>query len=409
MRDPGVQFEGPRRIYRHERQAGYRLFELCFGHTLDPDAKTEDDPPSQDSGWIVMVPISGPHKDEPVSQIGIDYHPLQFSGCRLRIGSIGGVSTHPDFRGLGLAGRILDNCAQELKAGGARLMLISGMRGLYTRTGNVPAMRFHSFQIQSGHSSNTALFPKVTLRPLTTSDRFACARIYQSEPVGYLRHLEAYPEFDASGHALLVELDASPAAYLLLHVPWEHREGPDQLVREVYEYAGSRLALAAGIHALLDDTQPLPGIPALRELRLFVPWQDADLIYLLHPLVNQQSLDTLPGHTLRILDFPGLQSDLEPYISARLPSHLRQSLRFEQSGPLLVDPDLGSRSPDICAITWESHRLQLSTAQMTRLVFGDWESGSNSALSSLPQDSPLHQIVTALFPLPSFIPGLNFR
>ena len=414
MKEPGTQFEGPRRIRRHERSDGTKLFELCFGHPLASDQVEdvdieEEHSASQDEGWIVMLPVEGPYQGKPVSQIGIDHHQVQFSGCRLQVGSIGGVSTHPDFRGLGLAGRVLTHCTQLLKEEGARLMLISGMRGLYTRTGNVPAMRFHFFQLLAGSSPHSTHLPEVILRPYTPADLSVCARIYQSEAVGYLRSLEDYPASFSSGTAWIVEMDALPAAYLLLHVPWEHRDGPERRVREVFEYAGSRLALAAGFARLLDEESALPDFPPLSELRLSVPWQDTDLVSLLQPTKTAASLETLGGHTMRLINFHALQADLEPYITARLPLRLRSGLRFEQSGPLLVDPDLGPHSADRCAISWENHRLELGTADMTRLVFGDWDTSEFPPLSSLPIGSPLLKIIEALFPLPSFQPGLNFR
>ena len=409
MRKSDLQFEGPRRIRKQERMDGYNLFELCFGHKITSNAEAEEDVSDQDKGWIVMLPAEGPFQGKPVSQIGIDQHQVQFSGCRLQIGSIGGVSTHPDFRGLGLAGRILEYCAGKLKTGGARLMLISGMRGLYTRTGNVPAMRFQYFQLQAGSSFQPSRLPEVTLRPFTQSDQAVCARIYQSEAVGYQRKLEDYPDSFSPGTAWIVEMDAVPTAYLLLHVPWEYRGDSQCPVREIYEFAGSRLALLAGFSHLLKGEAALPGLPSFNELRLAVPWQDADLVRLLQPLKTAGNLDTLGGHTMRLIDFPALRADLEPYIAARLPLRLRSGLLFEQTGPYLVDPDLGPDTGDRCAISCESHRLELNTADMTRLVFGDWKTSDILPPSVLPADSSLKEVIESLFPLPSFQPGLNFR
>ncbi len=79
------------------------------------------------------------HQGVPVSKIGIYHSRVSVYGSHLRVGSIGGVCTHPDYRGLGLATRLLDYCTRKLTDEGARLMLISGVRGLYTRAGCVTA------------------------------------------------------------------------------------------------------------------------------------------------------------------------------------------------------------------------------------------------------------------------------
>jgi len=403
-----IKFEGPRPIRKHERVDGYKLFEICFGHPISSNEDEFDHPSAQDKGWQVMLPASGSFKGKPVSQISTDLHQIKFNDCHLRIGSIGGVSTHPDFRGLGLAGKILSSCASQLKEQGSQLMLVSGMRGLYTRTGNVPAMRFYHFRLNDS-SVRSAYLPQVTLRPLNAADMPACARIYQSEAVSYVRKLNEYPASFSPGRAWIVEIDAVPVAYLLLYVPWEHRNGPEQGVREVLEYAGSRLALTAALSQILAGTTIQPQLPQLNELRLSVPWQDLDLIQLLQPLAASSSQETLLGHTMRLINFPAVLDNLEPYIAARLPQETAGKLHFEQSGPLLVDPDLGERSGDFCAIQWEKHRLELSTGDMTRLVFGDWDFSKTPQNLSLPTGSPLIEIVKALFPLPSFQPGLNFR
>jgi GNAT superfamily N-acetyltransferase len=398
-----MNFDGPRRIRPDERQDGYRLFELCFGHNIS-SGLDDTDSRAGDGGWYVMLPTSGSFLGKPVSQINISHSQVSFSGCRLKIGSIGGVCTHPDFRNLGLAGQILEHCAHQLKQEGAQVMLISGGRGLYTRTGNVPAMRFFHFQLLSECYSKSPFLPKVTLRPFDSGVTADFARIYQSEAVGYVRSLAEYPDYFSIGRTWLVEVDSSPLAYLVLQQPWEHRDGQDHGVREVWEYAGGRLALAAGLAQLLDGTGDST-LPHFKELRLAVPWQDFDLVHCMQALGQCGEPGSLPGHTLRLIDFPALRQDLEPYIAARLPDRLLRGLRFEQSGPLLVNPDLGDRTGDRCAIVCDNQRLEMSTAGMTRLVFGDWE----SPVETWAVGSDLVEVVNSLFPLPSFQPGLNYR
>jgi hypothetical protein len=75
-------------------------------------------------------------------------------------------------------------------------------------------------------------------------------------------------------------------------------------------------------------------------------------------------------------------------------------LRFEQSGPLL-----GGTGTDQYTIIRGSDRLELDGAAMTRLVMGNTESETEPI--RLP--GALEEVIPAFFPLPSFLPGLNYR
>jgi hypothetical protein len=109
----------------------------------------------------------------------------------------------------------------------------------------------------------------------------------------------------------------------------------------------------------------------------------------------------LEGHTWRIVNFPGLMRDLRPLLRARLSAELRRGLRFEQSGALLA----GGSQPDRYAILRGPERLELDGAALTRLVFGT----ADDQPVIEPLSGALAEVVAALFPLPSFLPGLNYR
>jgi len=126
-----TDFDGPRQIRREELRSAREVFRLCFGSGFDDSMDGAYEPPER-GGWAVMLTASGPQQGQVVSQIGMDHHTVAFTGSALPIGSIGGVSTHPEYRNHGLAGRLLSYCTATLQREGARLLLISGDRG-YTR------------------------------------------------------------------------------------------------------------------------------------------------------------------------------------------------------------------------------------------------------------------------------------
>jgi hypothetical protein len=189
---------------------------------------------------------------------------------------------------------------------------------------------------------------------------------------------------------------------MFLSVPWECHHGGEAGVREVFEYAGSRVALVGGLVEVMARL-------GLREMRLHVPWQEVDFLQLLRREGVTGDHIPLIGHTMRIVNLPGLMSDLQPYVGARLMGGLRRGLRFEQEGFALSEasPEICRRvEGDRCAIVQGQERLELDGPAMTRLVMGMPE--------ELRPDVPivrgaLGEIIPALFPLPSFLPGLNFH
>jgi len=183
----------------------------------------------------------------------------------------------------------------------------------------------------------------------------------------------------------------------------------------VVEYAGSRTGLVAGCtHPRLAQAMVQS---RLAEMRLLVPRQDVDLVQLLRAQGVTGEAMEMTGHTMRVVNLPGLMSDLRSYVKGRLTQEQRRGLRFEQQG-------------DRCVIVRGQERLELDTlgvltrmyssAATTPLVMGSvappavapaitGEPGvlGTGVLAGL--TGVLAGIVLALFPLPSFLPGLNYR
>lgn len=379
-------YDGPRPLRREEWNAALRLERLCFSNVPDEtdngEWETSYTPPRR-GGWHVIA-----HRGRPVSLIGIFHNVVSVYGSPLRIASIGGVCTHPDYRGQGLASRLLDYCMRRAIAESARLVLISGVRDLYTRAGNVTAQEFEYFALRPGQLRLEA--GDLIARPATAADATLCARIYQAEAVRFVRRVdEFFTEYSVQreeflkGNDWIVESGGTPVAYCFTRLPWGHSR--EQGVRQVIEYAGSRVALVASLAQVLADLN-------LRELRLAVPWQDADLLWLLRQEGLAGERIPLPEHTMRIVNFPGLMADLRPYVQARLPARLRRGLRFEQDG-------------DCYAIVRRRECLELDGAAMTRLVLG----APQQMTEVVTANRALDELIAALFPLPSFLPGLNYR
>ena len=378
------ELDGPRLVRREELAAARQLAAICFPGFVDEITAEEIDAYTLPARGGLQVIC---HRGQPVAQIGITHSQVNVCGSPLHVASIGGVCTHPDYRGRGLGTQLLAYCTRQLRDEGARLMLISGGRGLYLRAGCVTAGTFEYFALKPRRVRSEP--EEIAVRPATEADVPLCARLYQAEAVrfvrrvgdfeGHFRHREEYPEAED----WIVEVAGRAAAYLFLSVPWEYMRRRNAGVREVFEYAGSRAALTSALPVLMAEHD-------LRELRVFVPWQDVDFLLLLRRQRTTGECTTLPGHTMRIVNFPGLMADLQPYVEGQLAEGLQCGLRFGQEG-------------DVYIITRGQERLELDGAAMTRLVMG--APGEEVPACS----EALEEIISTLFPLPSFLPGLNYR
>jgi hypothetical protein len=308
-------------------------------------------------------------------------------------------------------------------------MLISGERGLYTRLGNALVGRYMGFtadasstdassadassadvlSAESGQWKGRSTPPDLALRPATPADALLCNRLYQAEPVHFFRQVSdfakalSHPDGYIHADQWIIERGGQPVAYLFLGIPWDLMDKSGAGIRHVGEYAGSRVALADALGVIMRNAAP-PSKQNVRKLSWPVAWQDVDLIQLLSDGGIHGTPISLPEHTMRIINFSGLMEDLRPYLRARLTPGLRRGLRFEQSGPLLGGTTSeGDTTADRYAITRGSDCLELDGAAMTRLVMGDAETCSIQA------PGVLQDVISALFPLPSFLPGLNYQ
>lgn len=397
MKSTTIDYEGPRLIRSEELPASRRLSSICFGGGDEGNFETEETPirykkPRREGLYVIT------HRGIPVSQIHTFHFQIRLYDGILRVGSIGGVCTHPDHREKGLAGRLLAFCTDTLAEEGARLMLISGGRGLYTRLGCVPAGKFYSIILRP---ENTSSPPQdLTIQLATSAHAALCSRLYHTEAVHFVRQTSRFAQrLSSPGHyihseAWIISRLGRPVAYLLLGIPWEYLHQPAAGVRHVREYAGSRTALVSALGLIMSQSN-------LQEIHFPVAWQDEDLLQLLQGIGLSGTPEPLAEHTMRIINFPGLMADLRPYLQARLDQRLRRGLRFEQTGPRL-----SATQEDRQSIIRGQDRLDLSGSAMTRLVMGVPGEGEVSS-ANLP--GGLAEVVSALFPLPSFLPGLNYQ
>ncbi|SFL54599.1 Acetyltransferase (GNAT) domain-containing protein [Paenibacillus sp. 1_12] len=110
-----------------------------------------------------------------VSFMGLVPFVIHTGGARLNVFSMGAVCTHPDYRGQGIAGQLLDRCKQHVDEAGASLLFISGDRSLYTRVHCYPFGSTEHFTLDT----EGAVRLKAAVSALLTGDSPIESRSFQ--------------------------------------------------------------------------------------------------------------------------------------------------------------------------------------------------------------------------------------
>lgn len=337
----------------------------------------------------------------PVAHAGLWMGAIHVPGARIPVAALGSVCTLPDFRGRGLADRLVRTALARCRAQGRPLLVISGDRSLYRRNGAHPAGRFRRLKLTTaqaggagaGSATDEGIF---TLRPARIPDDLAsAAALHQREPVRWHRPLADWSMLlEAAGFATifrlrqelwLVEADGVPVA------GWVAARGPalpgELMVLEAF---GSRTALAWSLRLLLQRTGteratlPLlegdPLGPALRG----VGWPVAAF-----------PLEPLPG-TVAVVDWPLLWRSLAPFLEERVPARWAHArARVEKAGDgaqtrYLLETEAGEgwAAPD--------------EAALIRALFGARRDGDEDLL---PPNHPLAGGLPVPLPWPQ---GLNY-
>ncbi|HID95748.1 MAG TPA: GNAT family N-acetyltransferase [Candidatus Latescibacteria bacterium] len=324
-----------------------------------------------------------------VSHVGIVLRDVTIYGCRLTVGCIGVVATAEEYRGRGLASKLLIDAFARIEEAGGSLILISGGRGLYRRNGCVPVSRATHFEIPRSFATKKA-DPKLVLKAFKPDEIPTVSALYRREPVRFLRPVEDYRYFLDSGMAMdrpsglwLIKRGSRAVAYAVV------QRATTSAAPHIVEYAGDRRAIVESLAMIISyngDTDTL---------NLSVPVADEPFRWQLKELgltpVGQE-MDAC-GCTVRIQKFPLFLQCIRPYLTEILDSEVVRSLRVEDSGPDVT-------------FYLEKQRFTLLRDDATALVFGTPEGIEHRILEG--DGGAVAEVLGKLFPLPAPWYGLNF-
>ncbi|KLU58872.1 acetyltransferase (GNAT) family protein [Peptococcaceae bacterium CEB3] len=307
------------------------------------------------------------------SIIGAMVWPAVIAGARTRVASVGSVATDPDYRGQGLASRLLYLAQSQLAAEAVRLMLISGDLPLYLKFGARSIGRVDWYALPR----NLAVAGRYSIRPIDPQDDAAIvARLYQTRSTRFGRTLAqlramlvAQPITQVERGvkvALLVLSDGVPVSYLILN----HRPFQGVGASRLSEWAGDPKGVLHALTQVSDWPEQGIRIPVLRE--------DLAMQGTLYPLKPDRRGPV--SWLVKVIDGVGLASDLAP-------------IGTEQAAQ---PPRVLLTAPDTYAVEFNGQRWVVNAAELTEWVFSE-----ETAYRPVPLE--------AIWPLPSLWPeGLNY-
>lgn len=232
--------------------------------------------------------------------------------------AIGSVCTDPEYRGAGLAGKLLEQCLAYAKASSAPLLFISGDRSLYTRNGAAHFGQSLRFELNAGDfmSFYSQKESPYTISDFSASDIFTLHRLLEQKPVALgwsIAELEQY--VDAAPYAAVSDqvpcfrTAASSSGEIvgmaMFSIPSAdassintEQKGKGRLL----EWAGAPESIIAILHDVLSSHQ-------LDGLTIALPWQDQALSSLLQVSFLQPVAERNAG-TVKIVDGPELLRQL---------------------------------------------------------------------------------------------------
>lgn len=192
-----IVLEGPRALKREELESAVELADKVLAKGQKRMQKVYPLLLSENNAENLRVFVD---KGRVVSLVGMLPREINIYGHKVYVGLIGSVGTDPEYRGKGLATKLLNDTEAWAMKNGISLFYISGGRNLYKRFGAANAGVFYTASI-SGKKEN----PEV--RKATIDDVTKICEIHSKKPVRFVRYFDDFLEIFQTGHAVDKEAD----------------------------------------------------------------------------------------------------------------------------------------------------------------------------------------------------------
>ncbi len=323
-----------------------------------------------------------------VSHLAIWEGWLHFYGIWLKVGLIGCVCTHPDYRMKGYASSLVKDAFAKLYRDHVDFVMVSGARSLYSRAGCVEAGIIYNYYVPLNTLKDLATsLDELKVESYSEDKTSDLIELYQREPIRFRRSFEEFKLF--ADRVFLAEVEAlsisvsyrmnKPTSYVALVKGFFNN-------LTVVEYAGSRIDV---LKTLYDASKDLK----VEYVRFPIPYGDWELITLLEGSGLKPKISQAPA-SLAILNPAIFANKIRPYIEERLGVKANFKVVTHNDGGLEV------------YMFGECARLRDPKA-FTTLVFGRPETVHNQDTIEFDYTS-IPKAFRKAFPIPSFNYGLNY-
>jgi predicted N-acetyltransferase YhbS len=329
-----------------------------------------------------------------VSHVGMTERGAALFGCRIQVCCIGAVSTHPDYRGQGLASACFDAAVQKAYDDGVDVMLVSGSRSLYQMRGCLRVGHDSAFTMtpESATTVQKAAGVEVTVGKMKDEELSLVMDCYRREPVRFIRPLDDYHNALQCGMVmnrysdfLVVRERGEFRGYVILQQPHDRALQPlPEKKTDLAEFAGDRRALVAALPEIVRNY-------ALVELHWQVQRHD-DLFRSLCTGAGLAPRSAAASGTVKLINFPQLMERMRPRFEELLGKGETARLAFWQR-----DEEYGFRLGDDEFVT--------DRDSATRLVFGTADGAEWQVVEGRGR---LAEVLRTIFPLPCLWYGLNY-
>ncbi len=329
--------------------------------------------------------------DKIISHVGLYPSKIIVEGATLTVGSIGSVCTHPEYRGKGIASRILDVVEENARRDGLDLLLVSGERSLYLRRQCVQVGNMIECRVARAQPDQASSVTGVHLVEYDPGWFQTMVSLYAREPVRFYRTRDEFgplldaglrPFYNWTIKAYMVEDRQSPSAYFIMSIGNEWAD--------IAEYAGDRGLLRSAFQQALAKE-------SLSQIRMMLSPGDA-LIGLLQGPGSTQKPSSQLG-TVKILNAMSLLESLRPYFLQHVPAAIMDGLDWVEENGQIALIAAGER------LVFEDPTV------LTHLIFGFEESAPCPAAITdfLSRHPAVDQFVSSVFPVPlPWAGNLNF-
>lgn len=186
--------EGPRTIKFNELNSAINLSNSVFRINAGRKPTMHLEFPhlfSKDNAGNIMAFFDN---NNVASMMAMYYYDMIYYGCNLKISCLGSVCTDPEYRGNGLATKLLKACEDKMDNDDIDICIISGGRGLYVNNGYKKIGKVYHVTFNKECEFNDSGYDIKKIDDINEDSVRIIHKIYENEPIRFVRPLTQFED-----------------------------------------------------------------------------------------------------------------------------------------------------------------------------------------------------------------------